>query len=224
MKITVTDLSHQKEIPMSEMNIAKVSINDIRPYWRNPRKNDDTVDALMDSIQKYGYTVPIVVDQEGVILAGHARYRALVQLGYEKVRIVQVELDEEKARQFRIADNKAGEFTEWDIDTLEKELEDLGAGSMENISGFFQSEEWSDLMDVSSFNTAQDDSEGEDDPLDEQVPPSGSNHSLGSQDGNQEQDRVIELLCPHCLEDNTFTAEEFRAIVDKARAVANADE
>lgn len=223
MEITITNTKSNNKA-MSDMNIAEVSINEVRPYWRNPRKNDETVDALKDSISKYGYTVPIVVDQDGIILAGHARYRALVQLGYEKVRIVQVELDEEKARQFRIADNKAGEFTEWDIDTLEKELEDLGAGSMENISGFFQSEEWSDIMDVSSFNTAQDDSENEDGPLDEQVPPSGSTQVSDTLDGNQEQGRVIELLCPHCLEENTFTQEEFRVIVDKARAVAKADE
>ncbi len=217
MHITITN---SKTLPHHSMNIVEVSINDIRPYWRNPRKNDDTVAALKDSIQKYGYTVPIVVDQDGVILAGHARYRALVQLGYEKVRIVQVELDEEKARQFRIADNKAGEFTEWDMDTLEKELEDLGAGSMENIAGFFQSEEWKDIMDLSSFNDAQDDTDEGEEPLDQQVPTPGS--SQGS-DGETE-DTVIDLLCPHCLEENVFTIEEFREIVAKARSVANAED
>ena len=56
------------------MKIIKVNINDIKPYWRNPRKNDNAVIAVKESIKKYGYTVPIILDSNMTIIAGHTRY------------------------------------------------------------------------------------------------------------------------------------------------------
>lgn len=199
-----------------EMNIATVKINEVRPYWRNPRKNDETVEALKDSIERYGYTVPIVVDAEGVILAGHARYRALVQLGYEEIRIVQVDLPEEKARQFRVADNKAGEFSEWDMDTLKEEFDALGVGSLENLAEFFTGDEWSDVLDMSAFDTPP---ETDEERLENQAP-AGSAPKSTDEEEEEEEDQQIELLCPHCLEENVFTIEDFRALVAKAKSVA----
>ena len=108
------------------MKIKTVALDRIKPYERNPRKNDGAVDAVAESIQQCGYCSPIVVDEAGVILAGHTRYKALRKLGWDKAPIVYVEdLTEAQKRKYRILDNKTGEIAEWDNDLLEIELDGL---------------------------------------------------------------------------------------------------
>ena len=108
------------------MKIKTLALEKIRPYERNPRKNDGAVDAVAESIRQCGYCAPIVIDEAGVILAGHTRYKALQKLGWEKVQVCQVEgLSEEQKRKYRILDNKTGEIAEWDDDLLEIELDGL---------------------------------------------------------------------------------------------------
>lgn len=53
-----------------QIDIVMKPVNEIIPYWRNPRRNDKTVDALVPVIQKYGFNVPIVVDKNGVVVKG----------------------------------------------------------------------------------------------------------------------------------------------------------
>lgn len=108
------------------MKIKTVALDKIKPYERNPRKNDGAVDAVAESIKQCGYCSPIVVDEAGVILAGHTRYKALRKLGWDKAPIVYVEdLTEAQKRKYRILDNKTGEIAEWDNDLLEIELDGL---------------------------------------------------------------------------------------------------
>src|SRR5438477_13132035 len=66
------------------MRIEERPINSIRPYEKNPRLNDGAVEAVVASIREFGFRQPIVVDQDGVIIVGHTRYRAAQQLGLEK--------------------------------------------------------------------------------------------------------------------------------------------
>ena len=62
------------------MRIETKKLETIKPYWRNPRKSENTIEELKKSIIKFGFKVPLVVDEEGVIITGHARYKALLQL------------------------------------------------------------------------------------------------------------------------------------------------
>ena len=62
------------------MNIINLKLNDIKPYWRNPRKNEKAVEAVKQSIQDYGFNQPILLDSKKVIIAGHTRYKALLEL------------------------------------------------------------------------------------------------------------------------------------------------
>ncbi|MGQ9919538.1 MAG: ParB N-terminal domain-containing protein, partial [Bryobacteraceae bacterium] len=79
----------------------------IRPYEKNPRQNDQAVDAVARSIREYGVKQPIVVDADGVIIVGHTRWKAAQKLGLEKVPVhVATDLSPEQARAYRIADNK----------------------------------------------------------------------------------------------------------------------
>lgn len=108
------------------MKIEEISINDVIPYENNPRKNDGAVEAVANSIREFGFRVPIIIDRENVIIAGHTRLKAAEQLGLEKVPVVRADdLTEEQVRAFRLADNKVGEIAGWDFDLLAEELADI---------------------------------------------------------------------------------------------------
>ena len=114
------------------MKIEKRKLSDIRPYPGNPRKNDAAVDAVAESIRQCGYLSPIIVDEEGVILAGHTRYKALKKLRRKQADVAIAEgLSEEQKRKFRLLDNKVGEIAEWDEELLRIELGDLDFGQFD---------------------------------------------------------------------------------------------
>jgi len=101
-------------------------IDKLTPYARNPRKNDQAVDKVAASLKEFGWRQPIVVDAEGVIIAGHTRYKAARKLGMDKVPVhVADNLTPAQIKAYRIADNKVGELAEWDMDLLALEIEDL---------------------------------------------------------------------------------------------------
>ena len=109
------------------MQIYDKRLDEIKPYENNPRNNDNAVDAVANSIREFGFKVPIVVDSDGVIVAGHTRYKAAKKLGLKTVPcIVADDLNEEQINAFRLADNKVGEIATWDLDTLKVELDNIG--------------------------------------------------------------------------------------------------
>lgn len=108
------------------MNIITMKLKDLRPYKNNPRKNDAAVDFVKKSIQEFGYLVPIVIDKNNEIVAGHTRYKALKKLGIQQVPcVVADELSEDQIKAFRIADNSVSEVAEWDITKLAVEMADI---------------------------------------------------------------------------------------------------
>ena len=109
------------------MQIYDKRLNEIKPYENNPRHNDNAVDAVVNSIREFGFKVPIVVDSDGVIVAGHTRYKAAQKLGLQTVPcLVADDLTQEQVNAFRLADNKVGELATWDLDTLKVELDNIG--------------------------------------------------------------------------------------------------
>lgn len=108
------------------MDIVLKKISDIRPYEKNPRKNDEAVKYVAESISQFGFKVPIVIDSNGVIVAGHTRYKAAKKLNLKEVPcIVADDLTEEQVKAFRLADNKVAEKAEWDFELLADELDEL---------------------------------------------------------------------------------------------------
>ena len=108
------------------MQIYDKRLDEIKPYENNPRHNDNAVDAVAASIREFGFKVPLVVDSNGVIVAGHTRYKAAKFLGLQKVPcIVADDLSDEQVKAFRLADNKVSEAAEWDFGKLEEELAGL---------------------------------------------------------------------------------------------------
>jgi ParB/Sulfiredoxin domain len=114
--------------------LIKLPIAAIVPYWRNPRNaTDRDIAKIMRSIEEYGYQSPIIVDANHVIIAGHTRYLALRRLGWSEIPVLVRDLPEHLAKEYRIIDNRAGEFTEWDHTRLMAELREFTSPSMVGV-------------------------------------------------------------------------------------------
>src|SRR5574344_1896326 len=108
------------------MEIITRKLSEIKPYEKNPRKNDAAVEFVMNSIKEFGFKVPIVIDKDGVIVAGHTRYKASKKLKLTEVPcIIADDLTPEQIKAYRLADNRVAEKSEWDIDLLNGELDDI---------------------------------------------------------------------------------------------------
>lgn len=172
------------------MKIQKKKLSEVKPYWRNARKNTKTVEAVKKSIQQYGFNQPLVIDKKNVIITGHARYKALTQLGYEEVDCVVVELDEQKAKEYRIADNKTHEMTIWDNDELMVELREIDNNI--DMQNFFQN---------INLNNWLDDSVGYN--IDEitQTDYQQKEQEMENKFKDEVRKEKIDVTCPHCFEE-----------------------
>ena len=108
------------------MDIIEMSVDALIPYENNPRINDKAVDKVALSISAFGFKVPIIIDADDVIVAGHTRLKAAKKLGLKTVPCIRADdLTDEQIKAFRLADNKVSEFAEWDEEKLLAELEEL---------------------------------------------------------------------------------------------------
>ena len=108
------------------MKIVEKGLEELKPYENNPRVNDDAVEFVANSIKEFGFKVPIVVDKDGVIVAGHTRYKAAESLGMKKVPcIIAEDLTDEQVKAYRIADNKVADRAYWDNEKLGKEISEI---------------------------------------------------------------------------------------------------
>ena len=123
------------------MKIEQIKITDIKPYDRNPRKNDRAVETVMTSIKEYGFQQPIVVDKNKIIVVGHTRFRAAKKLGLKTVPVLIADtLNEDQIRAYRIMDNKSNEFADWDLDLLLSEMKELDGRIDMMLTGFREDE------------------------------------------------------------------------------------
>lgn len=118
---------------MDNMDVKWVRIDDLKPYAKNPRKNDGSIEYVANSIKEFGWRQPIVADKDGVIIAGHTRYKAAKRLRRKTVPVVYADdLTDDQVKAYRLADNKTAEASTWDSDLLLDELDgifdiDMGA-------------------------------------------------------------------------------------------------
>ena len=127
------------------MDVLELSIGDIKPYENNPRNNADAVQAVANSIERFGFQQPIVVDKDGTIIVGHTRYEAAKRLGMKSVPVVVADnLDDGEVAAYRLADNKSGEVSTWDFDKLMVELDSIEDFDIDMADFGFSFEEPSD--------------------------------------------------------------------------------
>lgn len=108
------------------MEIIYKNLEELKPYENNPRFNDEAVEYVVNSIKEFGFKVPIIIDKNNVIVAGHTRYKASLELQLDEVPcIIADDLTEEQIKAFRLADNKVSEKAQWNFELLDEELKDL---------------------------------------------------------------------------------------------------
>lgn len=130
------------------MNIIEIDINELKVYENNPRNNEQAVDKVAASIEEFGFKVPIIIDRDNVIIAGHTRLLAAKELGLERVPcIVADDLTPEQVKAFRLADNKVSEYSTWDFQKLNLELEDLQDFEMQDF-GFYETDDGEDFSSI----------------------------------------------------------------------------
>ena len=154
------------------MKIIEKNIAELKEYENNPRNNDGAVDAVAESIKQFGFKVPIIIDSNGVIIAGHTRRKAAEKLGLDKVPcIVADDLTPDQIKAFRLADNKVAELAGWDFAKLEKELAELTAFDVDMSKFGFNIDEES--FDIDGF----------------------------FEDAEQKEKKPKTVVCPHCGEE-----------------------
>lgn len=119
----------------SELKVEFWPLDAVKPYEKNPRiVPQSAVEKLATSIKLYGWRQPIVVDKNGVIIAGHTRRLAAMHLGLAEVPVhVAKDMSEAEARAYRLADNRVADETRWDMNVLAEELKGLAAIDMNLI-------------------------------------------------------------------------------------------
>ena len=111
---------------MFNLQLIYKKLKDIKQYENNPRKNDEAVKYVAESIKEFGFKVPIVIDSNNVIVAGHTRWKAANSLNIKEVPcIIADDLSDDQIKAYRLADNKVSEFAEWDFNILNLELDEL---------------------------------------------------------------------------------------------------
>jgi DNA modification methylase len=161
------------------MQIELRPIDSVRPYEQNPRVNDPAVDAVASSIRQFGIRQPLVVDEQGIIIVGHTRYKAARVLGVEQVPVhVAKDLTPEQVKAYRLADNKTGELSEWDYDLLPIELAELRNLDYDLATLGFNEEELGKLLGP-GVETGQGDPDEVPEPLPQAITRSGDMWLLG---------------------------------------------
>ena len=134
-----------------EMQVKMRPINELIPFEKNPRKNQK-VGKIAQSIKEYGFTQPIVVDEEDVVIIRHTRLMASKELGLKKVPVVTQKLNDEQIKALRIADNRLNEDSEWDYFLLGDELKELLDLQFDLELTGFEKTELENLLDFDTEN------------------------------------------------------------------------
>ena len=179
--------------------IITLPIKQIKPYWRNPRLNRDAVPKVKKSIERYGYNQLIAVDKKHVIIVGHTRYMALIELGWTEAQVMVLPLNEKQCKAYRIADNKTAEFSKWNLDDLGSELRELES-ELGGMQDFFAE----DLEKLLRENMGQN------------VEPVTAGDVRKAQDGltlqNARQKHLQEVVCPNCKHEFVTGTETIKRV------------
>ena len=141
----------QKKKPCRKQDATRIEIlpiSEILPYAKNPRKNEKSVKFVKESIRQFGFKVPIIIDSKREIVCGHTRLLAAKSLGLSEVPcIIADDLTYEQIKAFRLADNKVGEFSDWDIELLNNELSEIAEIDMGDFGFSDEQEEQQEITE-----------------------------------------------------------------------------
>ena len=132
----------------SKLHIVYKNIDDLIPYVNNPKQHsEEQIKKIASSIIEFGFKVPIIIDRNNVIIAGHGRYEAAKKIGLKEVPVIIADdLTPAQVKAFRIADNKVTE-SDWDLESLATELTQLKEFNYDLELTGFDEEEVQSLID-----------------------------------------------------------------------------
>lgn len=128
------------------LQVQEIELVKLHPWENNPRVNDHAVDAVAESIESFGFNVPILCDQDLIIIAGHTRWKAASKLGMDKVPVIVVEMTDVQKQAFSIADNKTAEIAVWELPKLKEIIEELRSEDVDITRLGFRDEEIEELL------------------------------------------------------------------------------
>jgi ParB-like chromosome segregation protein Spo0J len=121
--------------------IKYIPIKQLKAWGKNPRKNDKAAEKLVKLIEAHGFINPVICTRDNTIRAGHTRVKAANKAGLKEVPVIYVDMDEEQASAFAIADNKSSQYSEWDFELLKDVFEELDAFNYDlELTGFDMAE------------------------------------------------------------------------------------
>jgi hypothetical protein len=121
--------------------IKYIPIKQLKAWGKNPRKNDKAAEKLVKLIEAHGFINPVICTRDNTIRAGHTRVKAANKAGLKEVPVIYVDMDEEQASAFAIADNKSSQYSEWDFELLKNVFEELDAFNYDlELTGFDMAE------------------------------------------------------------------------------------
>lgn len=146
--------------------IKEVEISKLKEYYKNNKiHTEDQISLLVQAIDKFGFTTPLLIDSNNIIIAGHGRKVAADRLGLKKVPCIVIDdLTENEIKALRIADNRIGELAETSMLNIKEEYFDLlesGSG-IEFLTGYTE-EDFSDLLEEDNTEVSEDDFEAPED-------------------------------------------------------------
>lgn len=145
-------------------SVEMLQLSQLTPYPGNARNHPpEQIQRLADGIRRLGFLNPILIDDAGVIIAGHGRYEAAQVLGLDRVPVVRLHVSPEKARLMRLEDNALAEGSSWDIPALFDEVDRLAQRADEDFQRLFDSFDIDALVPTGGASPASADTNDDDD-------------------------------------------------------------
>ena len=178
------------------MNIVEIPVNQLKPYKKNARFNENAIPKVAESIKQFGFRNPIIVDKAMVVIAGHTRLEAAKQLGLKKVPcIIADDLTPEQVKAFRLVDNRTSEFASWNYELLQTELESLDI----DLSDFeFPDLTYEDTLDAEELESILDDNTDATD---------YGNKGVDSLPVERKEEYKVEIICKNQTEQESLYYE-----------------
>ena len=188
-------------IEWADKTVENINVDDLIPYDRNPKTHPDTqITQIANSIREWGWTIPILIDENSQVIAGHGRLYAAKQLGRETVPCLRAEgwTDEQK-KAYVIADNKIAENGEWDTNEYFLQLKEMSNDGYDlslmgidiDLSAFSYNPEYNPSFDASE--------------VDESKMLKAENQLEKDQQERLKEKNEIDVICPHCGEEFSFS-------------------